>query len=136
MTAGLFSPRGLWRALTPADRIVCAAVLGVSFALLALARVPADGAAHAVVTVGREEVADVPLDVPGVTRVEGRLGSVALEVADGAIRVTASSCPHHVCIAMGAKRRTGEVLVCAPNAMLVRLVGGRADPGVPDAVSR
>jgi hypothetical protein len=136
MSGSLFSPRGLYRALTPADRIVVAGVLVVAFVLAALAHPPPGSATHAIVIVGRGEVADVPLGVPGVTRVRGKLGPVTLEVAHGAIRVKEAGCPHRICVAMGAKHRPGEILVCAPNELLVRLEGGRPDPGVPDAVSR
>ncbi|MBZ0270244.1 NusG domain II-containing protein, partial [bacterium] len=136
MTGPLSSPRALLRALTPGDGVVCGLVLLGAIALAAFARGGGHGATHAVVTVGRDEVAVLSLAAPGATRVEGKLGPVVLEVEGGAIRVAESGCPHHVCIAMGAKSRSGDILACAPNALVVRLTGGAPDADAPDAVSR
>jgi hypothetical protein len=136
MTGALSSPRALLRALTFGDVVVCGLVLLGAVGLAAFARGDAHRATRAVVTVGREEVAVLPLASPGVTTVDGKLGPVVLEVRDGAIRVTESGCPHHVCIAMGARSRSGDILACAPNALVVRLTGGKPDANAPDAVSR
>lgn len=136
MTAELSSPRALLRALTIGDAVVCGIVLAGAVALAAVARGDAHQATRAIVTVGRDEVATLPLAASGATTVEGTLGPVVLEVKGGAIRVAASECPHHVCLAMGAKRRTGELIACAPNALVVRLTGGKPDANAPDAVTR
>jgi len=136
MTGPLSSPRALLRALTPGDAAVCGLVLLGALALAAFVRGGAHGATRAVVTVGRDEVAVLSLAAPGVTTVEGKLGPVVLEVKGGAIRVTKSGCPHHVCIAMGAKSRSGDLLACAPNGLVVRLAGGAPGADAPDAVSR
>jgi hypothetical protein len=130
------SPRGLLRALTAGDIVVCVAVLLASGVLAGIAGRSATGATHAVVTVGRDEVAVIALASPGVTTVDGRTGPLTLAVHDGAVRVSESDCPHRICVAMGEKRLTGEVIACVPNAVLVRLVGGAPDPSVPDAVTR
>lgn len=136
MTAELSSPRALLRALTLGDAVVCGIVLAGAVALAAVARGDSHQATRAIVTVGRDEVAALPLAASGTTTVQGKLGPVVLEVKGGAIRVTASECPHHVCIALGARSRTGELIACAPNALVVRLTGGKPDADAPDAVSR
>jgi hypothetical protein len=136
VSAGLFTLRGLVAATTWADRALCLGLLAASFAVAGLARAPVDGAAVALVTVSREQVAALPLSRDGVAVVHGRIGDVRLEVRDGAVRVAASSCRNKVCVAMGAKRRRGEVIACVPNDLVVRVVGGAAAPDVPDAVSQ
>lgn len=134
MTAALFSPRGLWRALTSADRAL-ALLLLLGFAFVGL--VPRGGGAKvAIVSVGRSEVARLALTAPGTYPIEGRQGPVVLEVRHGAVRVLESSCAHGICRAMGEKNRAGEILACVPNGVLVRLEGGAADPDAPDSVSR
>lgn len=47
-----------------------------------------------------------------------------VEVADGSVRVTQSSCPDGLCMRMGAITRAGESIVCLPNRVSVVLAGG------------
>jgi len=112
-----------------------ALLLLVGFGALGLAA-RGDGARLAVVSVGRDVVAELRLDRPGTYPVDGRRGPVVLEVRGGAIRVRESDCPHGICRAMGEKDRSGQIIACVPNGVLIRLVGGRPDPREPDAVSR
>jgi hypothetical protein len=132
----LFTLRGLLRATTAADRALCLGLLAISLLVPSLARTAGEGPPRAIVTVGREQVAVLPLDEGGDTTVRGRLGEVRLRVEGGAVRVVASGCPRHVCVAEGAKRRAGEMIACVPNELLVRIVGGPRDADAPDAVTR
>jgi hypothetical protein len=136
VSASLFTPRGVFAATTWADRTLCVGLIAVSVVLGGLARAPHDRGAVAVVTVGREQVAALPLDQDVDTVVRGRHGDVHLAVRDGAVRVTSSSCRNKVCVGMGSKRRRGEIIACVPNELVVRIVGGEPAPDVPDAVSR
>lgn len=65
---------------------------------------------------------------------DGSNGPFAFEVRDGAVRMLHSDCPKKVCVAQGWIRNPGEVIVCAPNQVVVRISGEtRKDI---DAVSR
>lgn len=135
----LFSPRNLWEAMTGGDRLVSAAALLAAGALAAGLRAPAEGAARAVALVDRRTVAILPLDHEGLFRVEGRRGPVVLQVAGGTVRVAESECPQRVCVAMGKKRRPGDLLACVPNALIVRVEGAGASreaEEIPDAIAR
>ena len=136
MTRDLFTPRGLWGALSGGDRFVSFALLAASVLLAAAVRLPGDAPTHAVVTIRGETVAAVPLARDARLEYEGRVGLVVLEVAAGGVRIAQADCPHRICVGMGEKHRSGEVIACVPNALLVRLTGGRPDDDVPDAVSR
>jgi hypothetical protein len=136
VTAPLASPRALWSATTAADRLVSIGLIVLSVVLAAALRFSSSAPDRAIVTVDGAEVARLALAESGRTVVEGRLGPVLIEVADGGVRVAESGCPQRLCVAMGTKRHAGEVLACVPNAVVVRLEGGREDPSVPDAVTR
>lgn len=133
----LFTARGLWGAMTAADRIAAVAVLALSGALTLALRAP-DAPARAVVRVGGDVVATLALDRPGTYPVEGRDGTVVVVVEDGAVRVAESSCTEKLCIAMGAKRRPGDLIACVPNALAIRLEGRPPadDAETPDSVAR
>ncbi|MGQ0722354.1 MAG: NusG domain II-containing protein [Candidatus Eiseniibacteriota bacterium] len=134
--SGALSLRGIWSAMTAADRVASFGLLALSCALALGLRAEARPA-RAVVLSGRTVVAELPLDQDATLSVRGRIGELIVTVANGAVRVSESSCPQRLCVAMGERRRPGEMLACVPNAVLVRLEG-EAKPGedVPDAVLR
>lgn len=139
MSESLFTPSGLWRALTPADRLVSALTLVGPLVWLGAARLaPADesgGAPVARIQVGSEVVETVSLESDREWTVAGRHGDVTLRVEAGTIRVVEASCPQKICIAMGRKCCGGDLIACVPNALLVQVTGA-PPPDAPDAVSR
>ena len=54
--------------------------------------------------------------------VEGRIGKVVIEIKDKKVRVKESSCPNQVCVKTGWIKRSGEIIVCAPNELTVRIL--------------
>jgi hypothetical protein len=108
--------------LTGADRLVLYVLVGVGIVLLI---VPGGGGEPLAV---RIEGADgyrteVPLTSDRRFEVPGPLGETTVVLEGGAARVESSPCPHGVCIATGTVRRPGEVAVCVPNRVVVRILG-------------
>jgi hypothetical protein len=136
MSTDLFSPRGLWRALSGADRVVSFGLILVSVLVAFALRLPGTEPTHAIVILGGETVAAAPLAKDARLELEGRIGRIVVAIEGGGVRVAEADCPHRICTGMGEKRRTGELIACVPNGLLVRLTGGRPDDTVPDAVSR
>ncbi len=136
MASPLGSIRGLWGATTPADRFVSIGLLLLSFVLAAGLRAIAPRPDLARVTFGETEDTVLPLAQDRRLVVPGRLGPVVVVVETGGVRIAESGCAHHLCLAMGVKRRAGEMVACVPNGVVVRLEGSAEDPTVPDAVTR
>jgi hypothetical protein len=78
----------------------------------------------ALIAVDNREVKQVPLR-PGEARhrftVRGTRGDLLIEVDGEHIRVVEADCPDKVCIGMGKKSRPGEVIVCMPNRVIIRV---------------
>jgi hypothetical protein len=74
------------------------------------------------------------LAVDAVREAPGPLGTTRVEVREGRVRVIASPCPLKICVKAGWIERAGEMVVCLPNEIVVRLPGSL--PGGIDAVSR
>lgn len=53
--------------------------------------------------------------------VEGFLGDTLLEVQNNKIRILDSSCPDKDCVRQGWISRPGQVLVCLPNRVVVKI---------------
>ena len=141
MSDHLFTPAGLWRALTPADRLVSVLTLVAPLVWLGAARFtpPADaGTVVATVQVGSQVLETVSLGADREWTVAGRHGDVTLRVEDGAIRVVEASCPQKICVSMGEKRRGGEIIACVPNALVVQVAGppDSSAADTPDAITR
>ena len=51
-----------------------------------------------------------------------------LEIAGGQAAVREANCGDHTCVRTGAISREGEVIVCLPHHLTVRVEGGDAAP--------
>lgn len=60
----------------------------------------------------------------------GTLGEVRVEVHNGAVGVTASTCPNKFCLRQGEVRNAGEMVICVPNHLIVHLQGGSGQAGL------
>jgi len=81
---------------------------------------------QATVLVDNREVKTLLLEPSGEKReitVQGLRGESVIRVDGSYISFIASACPDKLCIKMGAKSRPGEVLVCLPNRVVVRIEG-------------
>lgn len=122
-----------WRRLLAGDAAALLLLSGLALASLKVpgregrperAEVLSGGRAVAVLDLGQDRVSEVP----------GPLGATRLEVRGGRVRVLSSPCPHQVCRHGGWIGEPGDLLVCLPNAVVVRIPGRRA--AAPDALSR
>ena len=48
-------------------------------------------------------------------------GKMVLQVDSGQIRVKASTCPEQICVHTGWISKKGQILVCAPNHVLIEI---------------
>jgi len=84
---------------------------------------------QATILVDNATVETVHLDPAGGTRqvvVQGVRGESVIEVRGAYVSIVASACPDKLCIKMGRKSRPGDVIVCLPNRVVVR-IDGNAD---------
>jgi hypothetical protein len=93
--------------------------------------------AEAEIYIGNELIDTVSLDDDREFEVS-RDGSYNLiEVSGGRIRVAEADCPDKTCVHTGAKGRAGDLIVCLPNRLQIKIHGGSGNEpenGV-DAVS-
>lgn len=90
-------------------------------------------AANAVVRQNGAIIRSLPLGQDAQVVIDGGAGTNTIEIANGAASITHASCPDGVCMRMGHKSRTGEMLVCLPNNLTVTIEGA---PSGIDAVTQ
>lgn len=58
-----------------------------------------------------------------LVEVEGPLGKTKVVVGGGRAQILSSPCPDHTCVNWGKIRSGGQALICAPNHVVVRILG-------------
>lgn len=79
------------------------------------------GGNTAVVRQNGEVIVELPLDQDAVYIVSGAYENV-IEIQNGAVFVSRSTCPNEACVKTGTIRSAGQSIVCAPNAMSVEVI--------------
>lgn len=129
----LWGPGGV--RLLIGDAVVIALLAGATGGLFfARAGQGAASGAEVEVEVAGRRALDLDLRRDGVFDVAGTLGTTRIEVRDRRLRVLSSPCPRQLCRHEGWVGSAGQLLVCAPNGVVIRLPGRRE--GEVDAFSR
>lgn len=129
--ARIWGPGGIRLLLGDAAVI---ALLAAAVLAITVPRGAAGPPARAEVEADGTIVALLDLTHDGVSEIEGPLGVTKVEVRGGRVRVLSSPCPRQACRHGGWIGAAGEMLVCLPNEVVIRLPGQRA--GATDAVTR
>lgn len=64
-----------------------------------------------------------PLAEDRLITVPGALGECTVRISDKAVHMHDSPCPNKICMQMGEIRNAGEVIICAPGRVLVKVRG-------------
>lgn len=69
------------------------------------------------------------LELPAATvlRLRGPVGVTKVVVSGMTVRIADSDCPARICVRTGIISRAGQMVVCVPNRVAVRLDGGGLD---------
>ena len=105
--------------------IAAALLLAAAVFLLTLPK-GADGRLFAEISRNGEVVASLPLDTDAEYVVNGDYENV-VTIADGGAFFSSSNCPNEDCVHTGRLTKAGQLAVCLPNGVTVRIVGEEAD---------
>lgn len=115
--------------------IVCAAVIALLLAGLALWASGARGAGGRLVALvhdGVGQVHELPLDTDATLEVTTSLGSNTIVVEDGTVRVASADCPNGTCLHEQPIGEPGKQIICLPHKLWIEVVpegenGGEMD---------
>jgi hypothetical protein len=57
--------------------------------------------------------------------VTGPIGKTTIQIKQGKADVVQSDCQEHICVNSGTISKSGEIIVCAPNKVIVRIAGNK-----------
>ena len=109
---------------TKGDIILVAALFFLSLASAAGIKTLYGGGKHVVVEVDGNHVLELSLNENVTKTVTGPLGETVIAIENGKVRVAESACPYHYCVRMGGISQRGEVIICVPNRVMVKIEGG------------
>lgn len=129
------------RLFTFADLLLLLAVGGSSFGFYGFrfwqGRFGDTQQARLVIRAGERVVAQLELSRDTTLSVKGALGELTVMVNQGRASFINADCPLKICEKAGEITRKGEIIVCAPNQVLAKIVGsGPDDSPALDGVSR
>lgn len=113
--------------LTKGDKILVAVIILISFASVlgvkALSSVYSNK--YVVIESRGEPVKKILLghNVEKIVKVEGVLGYSVIEIGQDKVRMLDSPCPDHLCVKSGAISKPGQIIVCLPNQVVIKIIG-------------
>jgi hypothetical protein len=93
------------------------------------------GNVYAQILVDGNVVMNVDLAKNATFSVPGH-SNVVFTVQNGAIAFTKSDCPDQICVRTGFISQPGQMAVCVPNHMSIRIVSNKLDIDAPDTVAQ
>lgn len=111
--------------LLPGDVILCVIVAMLAVLILFIQAFRPSGADYVEIfdDCGKTSYS---LSVNREIKVESNSYTLSVVIEDGAVSVTASDCPDHICVDMGEISKSGESIICVP-AQVVVTVGGESE---------
>ena len=109
------------------DALVIAAALLLAAAvfLLTLPK-SAEGRLFAEITQNGRLLASLPLDTDAEYVVNGDYENT-VTISEGSAYFSSSTCPNEDCVHTGRLTKAGQLAVCLPNGVTLRIVGGDGD---------
>lgn len=122
----------VYRGLTKGDKILIIAILLVSVLSIFTVKTLTYDVPKKIVVIesqGREVKRYIlGPELEGETvRIKGQLGYSIIEIGKDRVRMLESACPDKHCIEAGWISRPGEMIVCLPNRVIIRLLGVKED---------
>ena len=116
------------------DIIFIAAILAVSLIAVGILLLTREEGAEVVVSVGGKEVARYPLNKNGEYSVNG--GSNVFVIENGEVYMKTANCHgYQDCVEAGRIKYKNQTIVCLPNKVELRIVGGAEEPSGVEIVS-
>jgi len=120
--------------LTIGDKVLIGCLIALSFASFPLVRFVAREGDMVQIDVNGNWYKTLSLRVNQTISVPGNLGNTMVKIQQGEVFVVDSPCRNKVCVRTGHISHNGQLIVCAPNKVVVRVTGQETLPY--DAVTR
>jgi len=118
-----------------ADILLSAVLLIIGMGSMFLLRSDADENSVVAVTVDGQEYARYSLLKDRTERIETEYGYNLLTIEGGKAKITDADCKNRDCLSFGYISREGEIIVCLPHRLMVKIVSSETGGEAIDSVS-
>ena len=119
------------------DLIIIAVALTIAlgvFGIFSLINANTDNP-YAVVEVDGVELYRLPLDAAiAIYTAENGQGLNEIQVGDGSAAIVHANCKDQLCVQRGKLTGTGQIAVCLPNRVVLRIEGGKSNDDDVDVI--
>ncbi|MBI5207975.1 MAG: NusG domain II-containing protein [Candidatus Firestonebacteria bacterium] len=63
------------------------------------------------------------IDKNSIVELKGITGIIRIEIKNKKVRIINSTCPNQICVKTGWIEKTGDILICLPNKLVVKISG-------------
>lgn len=109
--------------VTPGDKILIGCLLLLSLASYPLLRTLMYAGSQVQIETDGKIFHVAALDAEQTIAVPGPLGTTFVVILNGAVHISASPCYNKICVNTGAISYAGQLIVCVPNKVVVRVIG-------------
>ena len=115
----------LWirRYLTPGDKVLIGSLILLSLVSYPLVRNMAQEGNSVQIEADGKMYKVVSLDASQTLAVPGPLGNTLVVIHAGKVHVSESPCTAKICVKTGEISHTGQIIVCIPNKVIIRVTG-------------
>ena len=115
-----------WSFLTLGDKILVGLVLVVAAASFGTTHLLRDVGSQVLIESNGKLFGKYDLFGKETIVVHGAIGATVVRIQDGRVRVVQSDCREKICVNTGQVQKSGDTIVCVPNRVVVRIVGGNS----------
>ncbi len=109
------------------DFLLLGFLLSVSISVILFTKLKSKSGDLIYIYTGEKHVEIHKLTVDKEIGVSGKLGTTWIHIDSGVVSIQKSPCPYHFCEKSGPISRAGQMLVCVPNQVIVKVVGKASD---------
>lgn len=122
-----FRKQPIFKLLTIGDALLIGLLLLINIVFFSTLQRYLHPGSEVIIEVAGKEIRRLPLITDGEYSISGQIGKTIVRIRNRSVQIVSSPCPHHLCMQTGAIRHAGEMLVCLPNAVVIRI--SSRDPG-------
>lgn len=109
--------------ITPGDKVLVVLIMALGvFSLFELNHLRQPGE-MVIIEVKGQMVQQLDLKASQEITVNGSIGKTMVKIDQGAAQVIYSDCPEKICVKTGKITQAGEIIVCVPNKVVVKIAG-------------
>ncbi len=113
--------------LTRGDKILILFLIILSVASMAVLRLNLKAGSSIEIKIKNKFYGKFSLKNDTTFTVQGAIGKTTIEIKSARVRVAHSDCPEKICVKTGWVHRSGSLIVCVPNQVVISVTGGKKE---------